>query len=241
MIHVSYGSIIIKNGTFKVYSRTVLSCSYSTVVIEGGLFERTFQEGTGCQHCLVCIASSSMAITGGRFNGAELHISNCNGLEEDSAVKISGVTINISDLTHHYGGIWSIGTDLVLADSTITVTTPTRHAVLAGKAGTLTIESGTYEGTKAIVSDSAYTSVTIIDGVFTGTAYSLRCSYASVYDGTFSGALSICDFSNITDENITLYGGTYDNDPTSYLADGYSCTTLEDDSGTTWYTVVKDE
>ena len=206
---------------------------------------------------------SQVSITGGTYTTtgdcyAAIKLSYCVGTDsesEDNPVIVKDVTINSATSA----GIEFEGTDGVVESSTITVEGTNSYyssAIAICYGSNVTVNSGTYTAPFAVNVYSSGGTVTINGGTFTGTTYVLETEYNYNYYGTtycngsfiyayagyFSGSFySNTTISTSTDEiysSITLYGGTYTADPTNYLAAGYTCSSSEDDSGTTVWSVT---
>ena len=219
MIYMSDGSITIKAGTFKAYGKCLLQSSGGTVVIEGGRF---YSMNAGLASELY-LENSSVAITGGNFKYGYLHyftLSGCEGLDEGSAVEISGA---------YFQNIYLIATDAIIYNSTIS------SATNVSDGSSVTLESDSFVGVNC--SDGSH--VTIKGG--TGATLSVSGTSSTttaieVYDGTFSGSLKTSG----DNASITLYGGSYSANPADYLADGYTYIESIDDYGDPLYIVVSE-
>ena len=86
---------------------------------------------------------------------------------------------------------------------TVPVSGQTQHALNISGGATVTINGGTFIGPKGTASDS-------------GSAVAAKNSDVKIYGGNFSGGKT-----KTISGSITVYGGTFDQDPSAYVATGY--------------------
>ena len=185
---------------------------------------------------------------------------NLNGKTlEGSVVAGTGATLTIgngtiSNADSANSGIQSNGANLTINDATIT---SARHAVRI-EGGTAVINGGTYKTVASPARATAMTqhalnvsdgaTVTIIDGTFvgpkgtgadSGSAVNVQAGSTVIIEGgNFSGGLNKTLSAKGT---LTIYGGTFDQDPSAYVADGYVANknadgtwTVEERTADTW-------
>ena len=143
-----------------------------------------------------------------------------------------GATMTVSDANVR-GGIYNLG-NLNVDNSEVYQHISGRHAVYNWEA-TLVIESGQFDsasGNELILADGQDSSVTINGGTFDKTAKSWLFGAATdknitfvINGGTFNGYVNLPE--NTVDtirpygDPIVVKGGTFNFDPTNWLADGY--------------------
>lgn len=92
---------------------------------------------------------------------------------------------------------------------------------------TVIVNSGSYEGRYAIVVSNSGGTVTVNDGTFTGGIYFSTSTNSNVTKsitingGTFHKHNNEALFENLTCGTLTITGGTFDADPSNYVASGY--------------------
>ena len=132
------------------------------------------------------------------------------------------------------GGIYNAGT-LTVDNITLNNTASGRHGVY--NAGTATINGGTFSTTSGneLVHSIENAKANIYGGTFTqiGKSYLIgNAGTTTIYGGTFNGYVN-ADGSNdkMRPKNITVQGGTFNFDPTAWLATDY---TVTDNGNGTW-------
>ncbi|MBE6571322.1 MAG: hypothetical protein E7656_03610 [Ruminococcaceae bacterium] len=158
------------------------------------------------------------------------------------SLKISNGTIDNDN-----GGFSAIEINAGIFELENVNVTSTRHGVRIDGAVTATINGGTYKidatsGTRHAVNISGGADVTIMDGTFvgpkgttmdSGSAVCVQAgAKATITGGDFSGGKNATLGVSGT---MSITGGTFDQDPTAYVADGYKAVAA--DGG---YTVVED-
>jgi len=168
----------------------------------------------------------------GCFKPFEGNLTVSNGTIDNDNGDYSAIEINAGTLT--------------LTDVNIT---SVRHGVRIDGAVNATINGGEYKvdndsGTRHAVNVSGAANVTIVDGTFVGPKGTTMDSGAAVNvqtgatvtieGGSFSGGKN---HTLSSDGILKVTGGTFDQDPTAYVADGYSSVANTDENGDTTFTV----
>ena len=260
-----YGTLVIEGGTFYDQGSgdgaSIKGRSGSSITINGGTFEVAYTNYNKATESVSGEISYSgntnyfgnyilrssygyVSITGGTFTSGQncwgaICLEYCSDLSGSGAVSVSGVEVTCIATS----GIFFLGTDAVLSDSTVTVsgTRTTDYTYLSSAVAVanetevddteVTIESGTYSAPYAVYIWNSGATVTIKGGEFSGTAVlkadAVNYSYWGqvnavssivVYGGSFDGAISIqTDVSGRTDATLAIHCGDF----TSEAAAGY--------------------
>jgi len=164
--------------------------------------------------------------------------------------EFTGGSVTVSNgtvVSANGSGIYS-ATNSVVTLENLTVTGGTNNGAVAGDAeycaairiteqGTVTVNSGTYTGTYALVVSNSGGTMIVNGGTFNGKIY-----FASNTDPGVTKTITINGgtFTNVAFENtnkgtLTIKGGTFDADPTEFVAEGYGA----NKNGEEWTVVAK--
>ena len=235
--------------------------SGGTIIIEGGDFYTT-DNGTVSDHtswkgnciisaydCAVSIAAGTTFTSEGECNGA-IVLSACTGVD-GGAVTLDSITIT----TDESPGIELYATDATLSNTEITVNNdaePDYYGAAIGISGgsKVTVSSGTYTGPYAVYIYNSGGYAYLNSGTYKGTTSVLKAdsdvvvegtwsdgreqgSYIYVSDGYYYGTYSIATSGTYT-TLLSISGGYFTADPSSYLANGYSASNVTDTDGYTY-------
>ena len=230
------------HGLFKIERGAVLNVNGSTAgssIESGSSFYSPFVVTVGGDDAT---KTAVLNINGGTYSGVSAAISG-NGNRNNTTVTITGATLSASDGPAIYHP--QVGS-LTITNSTLTGT----GSAVEMRAGTLIVNSGSYTATHTPFSDepngngntikgsaiavSQHTtnypiSVTINGGTFAG-AYALY--EADVQDSTTDVSISVAGGTfngGVYSENCRKFitGGSFANDPSAYVADGYEATLVD--------------
>ena len=151
---------------------------------------------------------ASLTITNGSIINSN---SSANNNSSASAIEVNAgalvlENVNISSARHGVRIDGAVTATINGGTYTLNATSGTRHAVNISGAANVTIYGGTFVGPKGTTMDS-------------GSAVCVQAgAKATIYGGNFSGGKNATLGVSGT---MTVYGGTFDQDPSAYVADGY--------------------
>ncbi len=202
----NYGNLTIDGGTYNAIDTNGGGCVWNyagTVTVNEGAFITWDAAVAPAATCLNVAAGSEAIINGGTFT------SNAN---QTAAIINNGtLTINNIDLTSDHNVIGNVGTVTINGGSfeLVGVEGQTSNMIYTSS-GLVTINGGSFIYDKNNVLDSGHL-LTFAGGEIV------------VNGGNFEGYVTTqLDNYGYSSGKATVYGGTFDQDPSSYVASGYS-------------------
>ncbi len=163
------------------------------------------------------ISNTNSAKSAVQINAGKLELNNVNITSARHAMRIEGTNGEVIATIN--GGTYKLHE----------VASQTQHVLNAGGDGsqvTVTINNGTFVGPKGMASDS-------------GAAVNVNNNASvTIKDGVFSNGKNNT-LSKKPDAELIVYGGTFDQDPTAYVAEGYTVQTNEEDKYEVFFPVAQ--
>lgn len=164
---------------------------------------------------------------------------------------IENVTINSTrggGIEANYSNVAGIVKNCLVSQTDVGQPSWVSTALAVAYGATMTVENGVYSGSTVLYIYSSGGTFVVNNGSFTTTnanvirigldknSYPTSSEMIKVYDGSFEGAFQLDPTSSANE--IELYGGVYDHDPSAYVAPGYKA--VEDTSEEGWYIIEPD-
>lgn len=165
---------------------------------------------------------------------------------------IENVTINSTrggGIEANYSNVEGIVKNCLVSQTDVGQPSWVSTALAVAYGATMTVENGAYSGSTVLYIYSSGGTFVVNNGSFTTTnanvirigldknSYSSSSELIKVYNGTFVGDFKLDPTSSANE--IELYGGVYDHDPSAYVAEGYVAI-IEQIESVDWW-VVKEK
>ena len=179
----------------------VSSTTENITIAENDNITLTFSEGVTLNGYFAPFRGN-LTINGGTINNAN---SGASAIEINDGV-LNLKDVNIASARHAVRIDGAVTATINGGEYTLTATSGTRHAVNVSGGAEVTIKAGTFVGPKGTTMDS-------------GSAVCVQASSkVTIEGGDFSGGKN---HTLSADGNLIVTGGTFDQDPSAYLAQGY--------------------
>ncbi len=179
----------------------VSSTTENITIAENDNITLTFSEGVTLNGYFAPFRGN-LTINGGTINNTN---SGASAIEINAGV-LNLNNVNIASARHAVRIDGAVTATINGGEYTLTATSGTRHAVNVSGGAEVTIKAGTFVGPKGTTMDSG-SAVCVQSG-----------STVTIEGGDFSGDKN---HTLIADGNLIVTGGTFDQDPSAYLAQGY--------------------
>lgn len=191
-----------QNATLDLNNQEIVATNNFSLVIEG--------DGTIVKNGNIVSAENTAKRT--KINSYVLVVNNCDGVTLESITTTGGVSIGGSQGETPNAGA---ATNVTIKDCNFT--SGDFYALCAQMTSTATVEGGTYQ----IFDDGEVKGTGVLQGTFTGTDG--PSGTITVFDGTFTGIIR-----KNNNGTIILQGGTYSENPSDFVAEGYEAQASED-------------